>query len=1362
MERVTSNNCEFLQYCVVKIFVPNRQGWGTGFFVAPHLILTCYHVVGDVQTVRVLYVPENRETQATAIEIAADADLALLELPEALVAENILATLGTAYNSRDPFYTFGYPNKDFSEGAPVTAECEGETNENGISLIKFKAGQICPGLSGSPLYNQRTQQICGVVKFTRDSKIDLGGGAISLTSCPESWQNYFTLQSEQALQPKIFNSLRALVVNFTDWVVQNVQEKQNKNLQNYYDWEDSPNLKVFVGRKEEINTLKKIILEDNYNLVGIVGIGGIGKTDLAKKLAKEIQGEFNFLIWRSLRDAPNASDLLSNVLSFFIDSLQKEKYKPQKLIFKDKISLLCRYLKEYKCLLILDNFESFLESSQNSVEIKYLDEYLEYKYFLEKINNLPSESCNSCVLLTSRERPPEIDNLELNNNYLLDLRGLPPIDGKQIFQRMHGFTANSEDDWKHLITLYDGNPLALRFVAKLIREDYNGEVSQFLNEGNPVFRDIEKLFDWHFERLSEAENELLNWLALNREPVNKEDLKIDILSPENRDEISSNLHKLQDRIPLEKVTKDKLTAFTLQPVLIEYINKKLIGQFFQEIKAILSNTDTETQKTLKTLERYLLLKGQDQEYVKQAKYKLIISPILERLSTSFGQEEIIDRLKSRIQWKSQNQTLRSKRNYKATNLLHLLQFLKADLTENNFSNLILWNTNFRYGKIQGINLSNSDLSQSSFIQHFSSVLSVAFSPNNNYLATGDDEGKIYFWKFSQYRFSLEKKFFGHTEWIRSISFSTKNNIFASASDDKTVRIWDITKENCCQVLKGHKDWVRSVTISSDGKFVISGSDDSTIKIWSVETGETIQSIKLEKAVYSVALSADASFLASGNADFTVRLWKVNLNEEKPSLQEKEILKGHTHKVWSVAFSADGRFLATGSEDETIIIWRIGDRTTELRKLEGHNQRVRSVAFSPDNHLLASASHDRTIKLWDVENGTLIKTLQGHTNYVRSVAFSTDGRILASGSDDKTAKIWQISQNQFKYIQNLQGYTNWILSVAFGYQSGQDILATGSEDHIVRIWNVSKSDHSNRQVRHYWEGHDNWVLSVAFSPDSNLLASAGQDNTILIWSISENKCIHRIEQHEDRIWSVVFNHNGNLLASGSEEGNICIWDFQKEKCIKCFQHDDRVWSIDFSPDSLTIASGSESQGLTLWNLEDDSHLPRQISQPEHNIGRVWSVAFHPSGKYIATGSDDSTVRIWNYQTGQCDSIFEGHENRIRCVTFSPSGEWIASGSEDNTIRIWQLNRHNTNFVDCQILQEHNSWVRSLAFNKKGTVMASCSQDGTVKLWDLNQSDNIQCKKTLWIDRPYEGINIKGVKGLSQAQIDSLKSLGAIDE
>src|SRR5205807_1229357 len=132
----------------------------------------------------------------------------------------------------------------------------------------------------------------------------------------------------------------------------------------------------------------------------------------------------------------------------------------------------------------------------------------------------------------------------------------------------------------------------------------------------------------------------------------------------------------------------------------------------------------------------------------------------------------------------------------------------------------------------------------------------------------------------------------------------------------------------------------------------------------------------------------------------------------------------------------------------------------------------------------------------------------------------------------------------------------------------------------------------------------------------------------------------------------------------------------------------------------------------------------------------------------------TVRLWDPSTGQCLKTLQEHTHPVRSVAFSPDGTILATGSVDQTVRLWDPSTG----LCLKMLQGHTHWVLSVAFNPDGSTLASGSGDGTIKLWDVKTGE---CLQTLRSDRPYERMNITGVKGLTVNQKAMLKVLGAIE-
>ncbi|MEW5857138.1 MAG: NB-ARC domain-containing protein [Cyanobacteriota bacterium] len=333
------------------------------------------------------------------------------------------------------------------------------------------------------------------------------------------------------------------------------------------DWGEAPDVSVFYGRHEELTTLEQWIVSDRCRLIALLGMPGIGKTALCVKLVEQIQDDFEYVIWRSLRHAPFLNDLLSNLIQFL--SPVPKTDLPEDT--DGRISRLLENLRSHRCLLILDNVKAILRSGELA------GHYREgYEGYGELLKRLGEERHQSCLVLIGREKPREIALLEGNDSPVraLQLIGLKNFEAREI---LISKGLSGEDKWETLIQLYRGNPLALKLISTTIQELFNGSVSQFIQYPTLVIGGLSNILEQHFERLSNSEKEVTYCLAIKREPISILKLQDNISSPLSQSELMEVLESLLRRSLIEKTRNEdedeSEVLFTLQPVVMKYITK---------------------------------------------------------------------------------------------------------------------------------------------------------------------------------------------------------------------------------------------------------------------------------------------------------------------------------------------------------------------------------------------------------------------------------------------------------------------------------------------------------------------------------------------------------------------------------------------------------------------------------------------------------------------------------------------------------------------------------------------------------------------------------------------------------------------
>jgi transcriptional regulator with XRE-family HTH domain len=313
----------------------------------------------------------------------------------------------------------------------------------------------------------------------------------------------------------------------------------------------APDVSRFCGRTTELAILQKWILEERCRLISLLGIGGIGKSALAAKISQLVQADFEFVIWRSLRNVPLLETLLAELVPF-LSQQQDIQAKPEQLLY---------WLQTHRCLVILDNQDTLLQPGEQAGN--YQPNFINYG---ELFQMLAESSHQSCILLTSREKSAEVAIFEDGNGAVrsLFLQGsweasLELIDSK-------GLVGN-EAQKRHLCELYCYNPLLLKMVATSIQSLFDGEITTFLQTETLIINGIRRLLDQQFQRLSPLEQSIMYWLAINREWTTIAQLQADIVPTVSRANLLESLESLTWRSLIEK----RSGAYSQQPAIMEYV-----------------------------------------------------------------------------------------------------------------------------------------------------------------------------------------------------------------------------------------------------------------------------------------------------------------------------------------------------------------------------------------------------------------------------------------------------------------------------------------------------------------------------------------------------------------------------------------------------------------------------------------------------------------------------------------------------------------------------------------------------------------------------------------------------------------------
>ncbi len=420
----------------------------------------------------------------------------------------------------------------------------------------------------------------------------------------------------------------------------------------YIDWGKAADTSTFLGRQKELAELEGWIRSEQLRLIGVFGIGGIGKTLFTIKLAEQVQTDFTYVIWRSLSHGPKPEELLTDLLSFFYQGQEVEGN------LDSLLSLLMNHLRHHRSLIVLDGVEAVLEGGKTNGS--YLPGYEGFGEIFRQVGEVKHQSC---LLLNGREKPDELSPLEGSSVRSMQLQGLEE-EALQVFAK----GLSDPIAARELMEFYGGNPMALKIVFRSIQELFDGNIGEFLAQNTPVFSSIRNLLNQQFNRLAEVEKQVMFWLAINQMPTSHKQLQSDISANPNSTGLLEALYSLKWRSLIEK----RSDGFTLQPVVMMYVLEHIVNEAYNSI----------VSGSLDFISDYLLLRPSSSPAVRERQVRFIMYPLANRLISTFADRELlISRLNSYLINNDQSLS-----NYCLMNLRLLLQQLQMEATSSKQDN----------------------------------------------------------------------------------------------------------------------------------------------------------------------------------------------------------------------------------------------------------------------------------------------------------------------------------------------------------------------------------------------------------------------------------------------------------------------------------------------------------------------------------------------------------------------------------------------------------------------------------------------------------------------------------------------------
>lgn len=591
------------------------------------------------------------------------------------------------------------------------------------------------------------------------------------------------------------------------------------------------------------------------------------------------------------------------------------------------------------------------------------------------------------------------------------------------------------------------------------------------------------------------------------------------------------------------------------------------------------------------------------------------------------------------------------------------------------------------------------------------------------LASCPPELRHWEWRYVQQQCQQRlREFSGFSMPVRSVAISPDGRWVAGASaiwgDNRQgeIRIWDVRTGQLKWALRGHPGPVMDVEFDPLSQRLLStgmvfqGTDSRcNVIVWDLATGQEIWSLA---GVYSHAatFSPDGRLLVIGHAGGQVTIHDAQTGERLSGR------RGHQGNIYDVAFWPDGQHFVTGGRDGALKVWSI-DKPEPIATWPNLVD-VRRATCSPDGRGVAVATFGGAVITYDFDGQRLRQIDEIFAgDRVGGLKYTPDGQFLVVSSLNQSIRF--VDPRTGRIERELHGHNGAALDV--GLSRDGSLLASSGEDGSVIVWRLTRRP--DQRKAYVWgpfiadfDFLNDGRQAVLAMGQNTVAGPAYDDRNVKLWDVAAGQVTKTLKGHTDWLTSVTADPHGRLVLSGSHDRSARLWDLAAEKAIHVWDdHPAAVTDVAFVREGALAVTATSDGTLRLYRTSDGK-LQKEWRQV---TGAIRSIAAHPQQVLIATSDPGGAIRLWRESSDAPVLTFAAHQTPIACLAFSPDGHTLAAAREDATIDLFAMDTlwAGKNITPRAILRGHAGPVVHLGFSNDSQRLASTSGDRTLKLWDV---------------------------------------------
>lgn len=557
-----------------------------------------------------------------------------------------------------------------------------------------------------------------------------------------------------------------------------------------------------------------------------------------------------------------------------------------------------------------------------------------------------------------------------------------------------------------------------------------------------------------------------------------------------------------------------------------------------------------------------------------------------------------------------------------------------------------------------------------FTEHKAKVNVAQFSPNGEWVASGDSEGKVYVW-------SVE------TQIVKNIVECGK-----------------------C---------VNDLAWDSEGKRIVAVGDGAEFKarVFTWDTGNNLGEVGYHsQPILSVSFRPTRPFRIVTSAEDL----QTNIFEGPPF----KYLKGNSvHKAYpnAIRYAPDGSVYVSVGSDQKIVVYdgTKGDviKTIDCKEVkDGHKGAIYNFAWSPDSKQILTVSSDKTAKIWNIADGTVVTTFTPTTtNQVEDMLVGAlwykQYMVVAALSG---ALYYLDPENPSKPKLVVQGHKDNLTSMSVDRNNG--VFYVSDISGKVAQWDAK----TQMATWFTGKGHEKTVSGVSINSEATHLVTVGYDDKLRVSDVKA--LIHSTD-------ATPLGGLPNWVATGKRDPKLAAVVLAQQKLV--ILRDGKVVSsidLDFVPlsvafnaDDTEVAVSGKKAKLVWFALEKDTPVKKATTDvPEQNVNVV---KYSPDGKLCASVDSGRRISIFDVddkRTNRNPLGWTFHSSNVTDLSFSPSSDKLATVSADESIIVWTDLK---NFTESRVKVElaHTSGVLRVGWLDDNTLV-TIGSDRCIRFWDVS--------------------------------------------